>query len=105
MGATGLGVLGLGPWSLARKTVNYSVEVLPGVEVSVWTPRARFWQGPENSPSPSLGFLAGFLFLSSGGYFLRKQLGEEWKCVLFCVDVGGSWVPGGSLVSCVWVIL
>lgn len=27
----------------------------------------------------SVGFLARFLFLSLGGVFLRKQLGEEWK--------------------------
>lgn len=64
------------------------VAVLPGVEASVWTPQARLWQGPEKGPGPSLGFLAGFLFLSSGGFFLRKQLGEEWKCVFCFVWMG-----------------
>lgn len=58
----------------------------------MWTPRARLWQGPEKGPGPSLGFLAGFLFLSSGGFFLRKQLGEEWKCVF--VLCGWGWELG-----------
>lgn len=68
------------------------VEVLPGVEASMWTPWARLWQGPEKGPGPSLGFLAGFLFLSSGGFFLRKWLGEEWKCVF--VLCGWGWELG-----------